>query len=137
MIETFPFSATGKRITHVRSSNSMNKKQFAQTIGISDSHLSELESGKKRLTKDVCEKISRIFPVVTYRWLQTGEGRDPFGPLAVEEELATYNTQGTSSEMMIKLYRLEGRCAYAEEMNNKFLERIETVLVKVEHSLKR
>ena len=66
-------SYIGKRLKEYRLSIGLNGKQFAEIIGISQSSLSEIETGKNKPSADTISLIVRhtdINPV----WILTGEG---------------------------------------------------------------
>lgn len=67
-------STINNRIKEIRKNNNLNQKQFAQILGISQTHISKIESNKdmpsKKLQKLICIEFN-----INERWLETGEGR--------------------------------------------------------------
>lgn len=61
------------RIKEIRKNNKLNQKQFAQILGISQTHISKIESNKdmpsKKLQKLMCIEFN-----INEHWLETGEG---------------------------------------------------------------
>lgn len=61
------------RIKEIRRNNKLNQKQFAQILGISQTHISKIESNKdmpsKKLQKLICIEFN-----INEHWLETGEG---------------------------------------------------------------
>ncbi len=47
----------------IRIFHEMNQKELAELLGISRSHVSELESGKKKPSYDLLERYSEVFDV--------------------------------------------------------------------------
>ena len=62
-----------ERINKLRSINSLNQKEFSEKLGISRSHLSEIESGKSLPSEMLLRLLCLTFNV-NPNWLLTGEG---------------------------------------------------------------
>lgn len=63
-----------ERIKAVRSYNKMNQKDFSSAIGVSQSYLSEAETGKSKPSIDIFVGIANRYNDIDCRWLLTGEG---------------------------------------------------------------
>lgn len=50
-----------KALRLIRVFHDLNQKELAEKLGISNSYLSELESGKKPATLEIIEKYSEVF----------------------------------------------------------------------------
>jgi transcriptional regulator with XRE-family HTH domain len=61
------------RLTELRESLGLNKSQFAKKLGLTQSAISLIESGKNLLTDQNIHLISLTF-LVNETWLRTGEG---------------------------------------------------------------
>lgn len=59
------FSDAGKRIKTARKSLKIQQKEMADALGVSPSHLSEIETGKARGSADLLLKISEMYNVST------------------------------------------------------------------------
>jgi len=53
----------GEAIKIIRVFNGMNQQELAKALGISDSYLSQIESGKRTPTLDTIKDVSRKFGV--------------------------------------------------------------------------
>ena len=63
-----------QRITRVRKHKGMSQKEFSTTIGISQSYLSEVESGKSKPSLELLSGIVNRFSDINADWLLTGRG---------------------------------------------------------------
>lgn len=64
----------GERLKHARSILDVNQGDFCDKIGLShQSYLSDIENGRRPLSKKVAQRIEDVFNVSSY-WLNTGEG---------------------------------------------------------------
>ena len=63
----------GLRIKELRNVKKLNQLDFADKIGIKQSPLSQMESGKILPSIETLSKIIRIFNI-SYSWLIDGEG---------------------------------------------------------------
>lgn len=62
------------RIKEIRDYFNLNKKEFAERLGISPAYITEIESGKKeRVSKMLAKLISCEFGV-NLNWIEKGEG---------------------------------------------------------------
>lgn len=53
-------SRIGERINQVRTKNGMSKKQLSKKLGVSESFVNEVETGKKVINQNLIDKISKI-----------------------------------------------------------------------------
>lgn len=63
----------GQRVKKVREDSNLGQEKFAAVLRISRSHLGNLESGRKSLTKVMARMLAVEF-FVNEKWLYTGEG---------------------------------------------------------------
>lgn len=52
-----------KALTLIRVFHNLKQKELAQSLGVSSSHLSEIESGKKTATLDLLQKYADYFRI--------------------------------------------------------------------------
>lgn len=64
--------AIGRRITVLRNAMKLNMTAFAETIGTTQSAVSQYESGKRRIDLDVALRI-RLKTGVTLDWIYEGD----------------------------------------------------------------
>lgn len=79
-------STIGERITYLRKSIKMTQEEFANSICMSRSNLSNIEKDRFTITDRVIAAICTRFNV-DENWLRTGEG-DMFRKITQDEELA-------------------------------------------------
>ena len=63
----------GERIRHIRKYNGLIQKQFGELVGISDAHVSKIESGKDNPSYTLVLVISSKF-MIEREWILSGEG---------------------------------------------------------------
>ena len=68
----------GVELKHLLQEKNMNISQFARTIGVSASRISEILSGKRRVTLDSAFKFSEAFNNSPEHWIRTQEDYDIF-----------------------------------------------------------
>lgn len=61
----------GQRVKYIRKNHNLTQKQFAISIGIKQSTLSQIESGKIGLSVNLSAKIAELYNV-TVDWISTG-----------------------------------------------------------------
>lgn len=74
------------RLKEIRKYKNMTQQQFADTIGVTKSAISNIENGNRGVTEHMIKSICREFNV-NETWLRTGEG-DMFIELLPEDEFA-------------------------------------------------
>lgn len=98
-----------------------NKADFCQKVGLGKSFLSDLLSGRSRITKRTCERISQCFANVSADWLMTGEGT-MLGDAAVQPQEKQLDMVATLLDMVNTVMKrcdaLEKRC---DELTNLLL----------------
>lgn len=62
-----------ERFANIRISTSLNKKQFADSLGVNQSVAGDIELGKREPSREVMLKLTTIYRV-NINWLLTGEG---------------------------------------------------------------
>ena len=88
----------GKRLKKLRLVKGLKQKEFANSIGITVSYLSQIENGEKGMSLDTLSLLSVKFGV-NIDWLITGEG-----PMFREEER---NLQERIQELEAELKKME------------------------------
>ncbi len=79
MTKDSPAVARGRRISELRQSAKMSKREFAKTVGISPAYVVYLESGHRGDGSEV-EPSDAMLQMIAYKfgcsyyWLKTGEG---------------------------------------------------------------
>ena len=68
----------GVELKHLLQEKNMNISQFARTIGVSASRISEILSGKRRVTLDSAFKFSEAFNHTPEHWIRKQEDYDIF-----------------------------------------------------------
>ena len=63
-----------QRITRIRKHKGMSQKEFSAIIGVSQSYLSEVESGKSKPSLELLSGIVNRFNDINADWLLTGRG---------------------------------------------------------------
>ena len=105
---------TAKRITKIRESLALSQLDFATQIGITQGALSQLESGKSRLSLATIKKISTTFKV-DCNWLIAGKGKvfftDNYNDKQVGEDRPQY-------QEFIPLVREEAHAGYITSCND-------------------
>lgn len=72
MDRTVLLQEIGERIRQVRKTQGLTQKDFAQQIGISNTHLSELEIGQASARAEFLAGLEKVF-AVDLHWLITGK----------------------------------------------------------------
>lgn len=70
----YKVSITGKNLKIFRKSIGKNQLDFAQSIPMPQSHLSNIERGKRNITETLVQKISKRYNDLNVHWLFTNEG---------------------------------------------------------------
>ncbi|MDR2075546.1 MAG: helix-turn-helix domain-containing protein [Desulfovibrio sp.] len=68
LAETFPDSHPGKALAGLRAREGLTQKQMTEALGISQSRLSELERGVRRISIDMAKKAAEKYGI-SYRSL--------------------------------------------------------------------
>lgn len=94
-----------ERLKQLRLSLNLNQEEFGKWLGISKSGVSDIESGRRKVTEQHIIMLSNHN--ISEKWLRTGEG-EMFTPIPVKEEigyfvedLLDYNGEGNPLYDMI------------------------------------
>ncbi|MDJ1472470.1 S24 family peptidase [Cytophagaceae bacterium DM2B3-1] len=95
-----PFSTYAQRFKQLRKAAGLNQQEFGEKLEITQSSISQIESGKNLPSTAVLEKLVEIFPNLNKQWLYHGEGEmflntTPPTP-AAQRILSTNSFLGTS-----------------------------------------
>ena len=92
------------RLKELRKTLGLSQKSFSEKLGITDSGLSNLESGKRNLTEQMIISICREFNVNRY-WLVEGVG-DMFAnlPDTIIDELALQYDLNDDEKEIVSLF---------------------------------
>ena len=72
-IDKGSYMGIGERIRSVRKQLGLSQVEFAKKLGISQTHLSDIENEKVKIPDRILKLISRMFGI-SYKWLKTGKG---------------------------------------------------------------
>lgn len=61
--EVFPDMSPAKLLRGLRGKEELTQSEFAERIGISQHHISEMETGKRPITLDMAKRIGEAFTV--------------------------------------------------------------------------
>ena len=61
--EVFPESSPGNRLRGLRTREGITQKELAQTLGIRQHHVSEMEKGVRAISKDMAKRISEVYNI--------------------------------------------------------------------------
>ena len=78
----------GERVRAIRKANNMTLEQFGDRIGMGSSSISDIENGRRDLTKQTFLSICREFSI-REAWLRTGQG-DMFQPKTRSDEIDAF-----------------------------------------------
>ena len=78
----------GERVRTIRKANDMTLEQFGGCVGMGSSSISDIENGRRTLTKQTFLSICREFNV-REAWLRTGDG-DMFQPKSRSNEIDAF-----------------------------------------------
>ena len=73
----------GEKIKELRQRKNITQQELAKRIGLSQSHLSLLEAGKRSLNFDQIEKIAKTFGMSIYEFFDEGINDRRYGPIPV------------------------------------------------------
>lgn len=96
-------STVGERVKEIRKQNKLNQKMFAQELGISQNHVSNIENGNENpsttLLKLLCLKFN-----IDEQWLIDGSGSSMPGFDLISDDglMSKYNTMRFMLEQMLK-----------------------------------
>ena len=64
----------GDRLKKIRKYFKVNQQELAKILKTKQSFISNIENGKKGLSRNLLTKISNVYPEINQNWLLTGEG---------------------------------------------------------------
>lgn len=118
----------GARIKQVRKDKGLNQTEFANSIGIKQGHLTDLERGKSNITERTLQDICRVY-AVSYEWLTTGAG-EMYITMTEEEQIKQRISEIMKGQddfakaLMFKVANLEtGQIKAIREFAESLLER--------------
>lgn len=76
-----------KRLNELLNLLKTNQKQLSQSAGIAQGSISAIISGRKRITRDILDAITKKYPSVSLDWLILGKG-SPFVGVPYQEDIA-------------------------------------------------
>ncbi len=91
----------GKRIRQIRKENTLNQKNFAESIGISQNFLSQIEKGSYEPAKSLLISIEYRYGI-NQKWLMTGKGYKEKQGLISEDMVPCGENNKEFLEMMHK-----------------------------------
>ena len=100
-VKTEEIAAIGGRIKQVRTHLRIQQKEMAQKIGITNSHLSDIEKGKSSLSIEVVFKITKIYNM-SLEFLFLGRGEMFYhSDRQKSQDKFTFDNSVTSREKLI------------------------------------
>jgi transcriptional regulator with XRE-family HTH domain len=113
----------GNRIKSVRTEVGISQKEFGERIGIADSYVSEIESGKKHPSLLVLLAIEHCYGAGV-EWLQSGKGmREAKGDFKVSDEEKEIIEALRGNKELRKIVQLVvERCKDHEDIRKKVSE---------------
>lgn len=87
-----------ERIREVRADHKLTQARFAESLGLTQNYIAQVEMGAKRVSDRTIRDICRIY-AVNELWLRTGSG-EKYSPKSREQEMAELvkNLMGDSPE---------------------------------------
>jgi len=132
----------GKRLKEIRERLEIAQDDFADVLGISQGHLSQVENGKKNISYSIISSIAEKLPIVNINWLIIGSGKMFFQKLekqyVSEPETDTFLRHLTSDNRHLTgflrgkniLVRISDEKKYALGLSEKYLEeKMEKVII--------
>lgn len=103
-----------ERLVVFREHTSLNKKAFADKIGMNSGLYGRYESGENKPSFETLEKIAASFPKLSLNWLLTGKGGMLLDKPSAPEPSPTQILQA-ESETLLKLAVTEEKLKSAQE----------------------
>lgn len=75
----------GKRFKQVREVMGLTQQEFGEKLGYRQSKIKDIETGKQKVSPEICELMEKNFSVHGW-WLLTGRGRATIVQLALEDD---------------------------------------------------
>ncbi len=113
----------GQRIKQIRTELGLSQKEFGERIGIADSYVSEIESGKKYPSQLLLLAIEYCYGTQV-EWLQTGKGgREVKGDIKLtDEEKGFIKELRGNRELKTIVQLVVERCKNREDIMKKVSE---------------
>lgn len=110
-------------IRNLREKAGLKQSELAKAAGITQAYLSEIESGKKSLSKDAAEKICNAFS-----WLIGGdESEVKFNPEAIKRKhIVSFYPQGKQQAIMEIMTEIEHKKGLIRELLGEAIEEEES-----------
>ena len=89
------------RLRAVRRHYELTQQEFARRLGVSRSHLSEVEVNQAKPATDILIGIPRAFPEISAEWLLTGAGPMTAGVPAEARDLEAISELATRTAMTV------------------------------------
>lgn len=86
-----------ERVKELRKLKCLSQKDFAQSIGLSQNHISSIEKGVRFLTERTIGYICRIYNV-NRDWLMDGKGK------MFNDILEDYNIKDTEAQEFVRMF---------------------------------
>lgn len=96
-----------ERIKQIRKTLSLSQKEFGERLGVTDSAISIIESGRRNITEQMEKSICREFNV-NYDWLKygTGEMFEAIPETSVDELVQEFELDDLDRRIILEYLRL-------------------------------
>jgi len=94
-------SVMNKRLKQVRETTKLSQKAFAQELGIAQSVIAEIETGKNEPSRNLMIRLKKCYKV-SIDWLLTGEG-EMFKKKDIKDIIDKENLDNVSQKILIML----------------------------------
>jgi transcriptional regulator with XRE-family HTH domain len=126
-----------RKIQYIRKKNNLSGAEMANKLGISAPYYSQIENGKRGISKELLANICDQFPEVAYEWLVEDKGEPPYGEMGIVTcvQYSSDNVNLKTDEYIGLREELAGWKREAQiykEVNDKILERIERAFNNIE-----
>ena len=113
----------GTRLRTLRNSFNLNQKDFADRVGLRESSISAIETGKRTMGRRIATDIAKTFKINPL-WLLSGEGEmDDFDPKMVGQDVSSKLHVEELNELYLRAEASEAaRVAAINEIIDKFRE---------------
>ena len=119
----------GIRIRDARKAAKKTQREFAESLGMSENYIWQIEKGQREPSDRTIKDICRIF-AVREEWLRTGNG-EMLEPMTKEEEIAQLVNGGINGSSEFKRAVIKMICSRTDSE----LEALEAALRSVYESL--
>jgi|GEM_PF-3976778 len=119
------FSSYAQRFKQLRKAAGLNQQEFGEKLEITQSSVSQIESGKNMPSTAVLEKLVEVFPNLNKQWLYHGEGNmflDTTPPTPAAQRIMPSNVFGDNTRDWQRIQAendmLRARIELIEETND-------------------